>query len=81
MRDPVCGMDLEPKIAFTDDEENSKPGRILRRFRVGLTLTLPVVILAMKIILEKSGYYLGRVKEKSAPAPGVASAVISPPCR
>lgn len=42
---PICGMSLEPKNATETDDTEYKD--MLRRFWIGLALTLPVFILAM----------------------------------
>jgi Cu+-exporting ATPase len=44
---PICGMALEPAEAGADTGPNPELVDMLRRFRVGLVLTLPVVALEM----------------------------------
>jgi len=45
---PKCGMPLEPKEIKTDTEEESHEARdMTRRFWIGTTLSLPVLVLAM----------------------------------
>ena len=44
---PICGMALEPRTATVDDEENSELVDMRRRFRVGVVLTIPLVVIAM----------------------------------
>jgi P-type Cu+ transporter len=43
---PICGMALEP-IQTTREEENAELRSMLLRFKVGLVLGLPVLVLAM----------------------------------
>ncbi|MEW6409635.1 MAG: heavy metal translocating P-type ATPase [Nitrospirota bacterium] len=43
---PICGMALEPKSAL-GEEENPELIDMTRRFRVGVVLTVPLVIIAM----------------------------------
>ncbi len=44
---PLCGMALEPRMATLDEEENPEYKDMARRFAVSLSLTAPVLILAM----------------------------------
>ncbi len=44
---PICGMSLEPSIISKDDAPNHELADMTRRFRVGLALTVPVVVLEM----------------------------------
>jgi P-type Cu+ transporter len=44
---PKCGMALEPRTVTVDDEENSELVDMRRRFRVGVVLTIPLVVIAM----------------------------------
>ncbi|MFZ5833612.1 MAG: copper-transporting P-type ATPase [Planctomycetota bacterium] len=45
---PICGMDLEPKSFQADaGEDDSELRNMTRRFWVALTLTIPVLLLAM----------------------------------
>jgi len=44
---PKCGMALEPKSAL-EEEENPELIDMTRRFRVGVVLTIPVVLIAMR---------------------------------
>ncbi|MBI5604373.1 MAG: heavy metal translocating P-type ATPase [Deltaproteobacteria bacterium] len=43
---PICGMALEPRTAFTE-EENPELIDMTRRFRVSLVLTIPLFVLTM----------------------------------
>jgi len=43
---PICGMALEP-IDAEPEEENAELRDMTRRFKIGLALTLPVLLLAM----------------------------------
>jgi Cu+-exporting ATPase len=46
---PKCGMDLEPMSPSAEDDGKSAEGQdMARRFWVGLLLTMPVMILAMR---------------------------------
>ncbi|MBN2320972.1 MAG: HAD-IC family P-type ATPase, partial [Acidobacteria bacterium] len=44
---PVCGMALEPKTASLQDEDNTELHLMSRRLRIGLFLTLPILLIAM----------------------------------
>ncbi|MCL4704901.1 heavy metal translocating P-type ATPase [bacterium] len=45
---PICGMALEPKtVARESEEENAELRDMMRRFWIGVALTLPVFLLAM----------------------------------
>jgi len=44
---PICGMALEPLIAEADAGPNEELIDMRRRFRIGLALTLPVLVLEM----------------------------------
>ena len=46
-RCPICGMALEPEIASPDTGPNPELVDMMRRFWIGLVLTLPVFILEM----------------------------------
>ena len=44
---PICGMALEPVVATGDTGDSAELRDMLRRFRIGLALSLPVVALEM----------------------------------
>jgi len=44
---PICGMTLEPLVAWADDQGNPELAYMSRRFWVGLVLTVPVLALEM----------------------------------
>ncbi len=44
---PVCGMALEPETVALEEGENPELVDMTRRFRIGLALALPVLVLAM----------------------------------
>lgn len=44
---PICGMDLEPKVVSGEKEENPELKQMTRRFLGGLSLTLPILFLAL----------------------------------
>lgn len=50
---PICGMALEPVLVSLEAEPNVELIDMRRRFRIGLMLTIPVVI------LEMGGHFLG----------------------
>ena len=48
---PICGLGLEPKavaVRGAEDEPDPELVDMTRRFRVGLALGLPVILLAMR---------------------------------
>jgi Cu+-exporting ATPase len=45
---PICGMALEPKTVTAEEEENPELIDMTRRFKVGLVLTVPLVLIAMR---------------------------------
>src|SRR5579859_7980830 len=44
---PICGMALEPRTATAEEPENPELADMRRRFWVSLSLTAPLVVLAM----------------------------------
>ena len=50
---PICGMALEPLLVSLEAEPNEELIDMRRRLRIGLALTIPVVI------LEMGGHFLG----------------------
>ncbi len=44
---PICGMALEPRSVSAEEEENPELVDMRRRFRVGLGITIPILLLAM----------------------------------
>jgi Cu+-exporting ATPase len=44
---PICGMALEPKTISLEDQANPELDDMTRRFRIGVALTLPTLLLAM----------------------------------
>ncbi len=44
---PICGMALEPELVSADEQPNEELLDMRRRFRVGVLLALPVLILEM----------------------------------
>ncbi len=50
---PICGMALEPEIATADSGPNPELADMTWRFRIGLTLALPVMV------LEMGGHFVG----------------------
>ena len=44
---PICGMALEPVLATVEQGPNPELVDMTRRFRIGLALTVPVLVLAM----------------------------------
>ncbi len=50
---PICGMALEPEVASASDEPNPELIDMTRRFKVGLAIAVPVVV------LEMGGHFLG----------------------
>jgi Cu+-exporting ATPase len=44
---PICGMALEPEIVSADNAPNHELAEMTRRFWIGVTLTIPIVVLDM----------------------------------
>ncbi len=44
---PICGMALEPATVALEESDNPELMDMTRRFRIGLVLALPVIVLAM----------------------------------
>lgn len=44
---PICGMALEPELVSLDDKPDPEMIDMMRRFWIGLALTLPVVVIDM----------------------------------
>lgn len=55
---PICGMALEPAVA-TGDTGSPELREMTRRFRIGLALSLPVVVLEMGAHLTGLGHFIG----------------------
>jgi Cu+-exporting ATPase len=55
---PICGMALEPRTVTLEDEENPELVDMTQRFRIGVVLTVPLLLLAM------SDYLPGRPLER-----------------
>jgi Cu+-exporting ATPase len=45
---PKCGMALEPRTVSLEEEESPELIDMMRRFRVGVVLTIPLVLIAMR---------------------------------
>ena len=45
---PICGMALEPMAGATEEVENVELADMTRRFRIGVVLTIPLVLIAMR---------------------------------
>ena len=48
---PKCGMALEPKTVTAGEEENPELIDMTRRFKVGVLLTIPLVMIAMRHLI------------------------------
>ncbi|PYT10289.1 MAG: copper-transporting ATPase, partial [Acidobacteria bacterium] len=48
---PICGMALEPRTVTVDEEQNEELIDMSRRFKIGLILTIPLVLLAMSDVI------------------------------
>ena len=48
---PICGMALEPRTVSVEEEENPELVDMTRRFRVGVVLTIPLIMIAMRSII------------------------------
>ena len=53
---PICGMALEPEQVSLDDEPSAELEDMTRRFRIGLVLALPVLVLEMGSHLTGLGH-------------------------
>ncbi len=60
---PICGMALEPRTAAPPQEENPELRSMTRRFWLGVVLTAPLVIIAMRASLP----FLNKVFTAAAP--------------
>ncbi|GFE59076.1 heavy metal translocating P-type ATPase [Geobacter sp. AOG1] len=49
---PKCGMALEPLQVAPEEEQNPELADMRRRFRIGIALTLPLVVVAMSEMLH-----------------------------
>ncbi len=48
---PICGMALEPQTAHAGEEENPEYIEMRRRFWVGVVLSIPLVLIAMRDLI------------------------------
>jgi Cu+-exporting ATPase len=48
---PICGMALEPKTVSAEEEANPELVSMIRRFRIGIILTIPLVFIAMRDLI------------------------------
>ncbi len=55
---PICGMALEPKTVSAEEEENPELVDMSKRFKVGLVLTIPLLIIAMGEYIPGISYLL-----------------------
>jgi Cu+-exporting ATPase len=53
---PICGMALEPRTVTLEEEENPELRDMTRRFWVSTILTVPLVVLAMTMFLERNPF-------------------------
>ncbi len=51
---PICGMGLEPMLPVADKQSDPELLGMLRRFWVGVVLTIPLVIVAMRSLFLRS---------------------------
>jgi P-type Cu+ transporter len=56
---PICGMALEPVLAAIDSGPNAELADMARRFWIGLSLSIPVIVLAMAGHVIKLPLWLG----------------------
>jgi Cu+-exporting ATPase len=45
---PICGMALEPRSISAEEEENPELVSMTRRFRIGVVLSIPLIVIAMR---------------------------------
>ena len=57
---PICGMALEPVLVSLNDGPNEELIDMTRRFRIGLALAIPVVILEMGSHFLGLNHYVGQ---------------------
>ena len=48
---PICGMALEPRTVSGGEEQNEELENMMRRFKIGLLLTIPLFLLAMSDLI------------------------------
>jgi Cu+-exporting ATPase len=48
---PICGMALEPRTILLEEEENPELINMMRRLKVSVVLTIPVVFIAMHHVI------------------------------
>jgi P-type Cu+ transporter len=48
---PICGMALEPRVPTLEEAENPELQDMTRRFRIGLALTAPILLLMLDELL------------------------------
>jgi Cu+-exporting ATPase len=48
---PICGMALEPRTILLEEEKNPELINMMRRFKVSVVLTVPVVFIAMHHVI------------------------------
>src|SRR5258705_664293 len=48
---PICGMALEPRTVTAGEERNEELIEMTRRFKIGLILTIPLLVLAMSDVI------------------------------
>jgi Cu+-exporting ATPase len=48
---PICGMALEPRTVGVQEERNEELEHMTRRFRIGVILTTPLLLLAMSDLI------------------------------
>ncbi|MEO5674623.1 MAG: heavy metal-binding domain-containing protein, partial [Chitinophagales bacterium] len=51
---PICGMDLVPKTPLAENEENKIYKVLLKKFKVAVLFTLPILLIAMSDMIPKN---------------------------
>ncbi len=58
---PICGMALEPKVVTAEEQQNPELNDMTRRFRIGVALTVPILVLGMGTMVPGLASLLERV--------------------
>jgi Cu+-exporting ATPase len=51
---PICGMDLVPKTPSAENEENKTYKELLKKFKVAVLFTLPILLIAMSDMIPNN---------------------------
>lgn len=61
---PICGMDLVPKTPSAENEENKTYKELLKKFKVAVLFTLPILLIAMSDMIPNNPFLKLMIQQK-----------------